>query len=97
MQLDESKPHSVTWGVGGAQGYEQDGISYDVKKQPITPQIMSVEMGSINVVVDESAPTDYEAAPADYEAMHWKTLKQLVESRGGVWIDKPAALEFLRG
>ena len=78
-EFDESKPYSCVYGMGGIQSYEQNGLKYTARKKLI-----------------EAAP---EAAPAkplpDYTTFHWKKLKELVEEKGGTWIDKASAIEFL--
>ena len=35
--------------------------------------------------------------PQAYADMHWSKLKQLVEEKGEVWIDKETAIKFLNG
>lgn len=92
-KFDESLPHAVTWGIGGIQGYEQDGKHYNAKKQLVSAAEPVVE--PVVEVVDEVV--DEQEDKPDYEGMHWSALKKLVEARGGVWIDKQAAITFLEG
>jgi len=60
IKFDESKPHSCTFGVGGIQGYEQNGCSYDARKnlisaaqQDIAPDYAEMHWASLKKLVEE--------------------------------------------
>lgn len=115
MELDLNKPHATVFGMGGIQGYEQDGISYDANKKPIPMAVVEVAapestedvvvgLGGDPAAAEEPAADTAESADpaalvgdslAELNDMHWSHLKKMVEDRGGVWIDKHAAIEFL--
>lgn len=93
-KFDESKPYSMEFGAGGARGYFQNGQKFDTQKRliveaekPAEPEAQAAELAA---EVSSDAPAE---AIAD---MHWRELKKMVEAKGGEWIDKAAALEFLK-
>ena len=103
-RFDETKPYSCTYGMGGIQGYEQNGLKYNARKKliedpaAIATAAADAEATQVADAKADAAGTD--PAPVDtpdYAGMHWATLKKLVEEQGGEWIDKPAAIAFLSG
>lgn len=105
-KFDESKPHSITYGMGGVQGYEQNGLQYTARKKLIEGQLPAQPAADAPAMADPAPAVDAApAAPAtdtepakevpDYAAMHWTALRKLVEENGGTWVDKAAAIEFL--
>lgn len=103
MPLDLSKPYSEVHGLPGA-AYEQNGIVYNGAGKVASPQ----EYEEDESVVDDSIPPAvccYEQPTAPNETSHddsiqgmpTKHLKALVESFGGEWTGRKAALEFMKG
>lgn len=104
MSLDFSKPYGEVHGMPGA-AYEQNGIYY---KTDGSPAIHAQEYIEEVVIQDDTIPppvcvieqgTEPVEATDDksMDAMHWKHLKALVESYGGEWTTRQAALEFMKG
>ena len=87
MRLDESQPYAEVHG-GGRVLYEQGGRLFLPSGK---------EMGAPDDGLDDVKPEAPTGASGGYHAMHWKTLKALVESYGGVWVNKEAAIAFLEG
>lgn len=100
-KLDESKPYATELGLGGPRCYLQDGKRFNTQKRLIVEAEKPAEAEA-----PAAEPTDAPAEPAAEAAsdepvealadMHWRELKKMVEAKGGEWIDKAAALEFLK-
>lgn len=86
MRLDESQPYAEVHG-GGCVRYEQNGRMF----LPNGREVGAPDDGLDDVLAE--APS----GASSYQAMHWKTLKALVESYGGTWENKEAAIRFLEG
>lgn len=92
MRLDLTRPYAEVIGLPGVC-YEQDGHCFNR---------VGNEVDQCGRPVLAPEPSHAEAVLAEvgerpYEAMHWKQLKVLVETFGGVWTDKEGAIRFLRG
>lgn len=104
MSLDFSKPYGEVHGLPGAF-YEQSGAYY---KADGAPAIHIQEYIEELPVIDDSVPPPvccYEQPTAPAEVAHDdsingmpnKHLKALIESYGGEWTGRKAALEFMKG
>lgn len=78
--------NTVTFKRGESFGYEGDIPRYFIER------IKPAEDG-IESVVEDSVP---ELIEDDFGSMHHLKLKKLVEAKGGVYIDKLSAIEFLQ-
>lgn len=104
MSLDFSKPYAEVHGLPGAM-YEQGGMYFrgdgnlatmlNPYKEEIALPDDSVPP-PIACYEQSSAPQDV-ATDTGIDNMHWKHLKALVESYGGQWTDKKAAIAFMKG
>ena len=86
MRLDESQPYAEIHG-GGVVRYEQNGRMFLPNGR---------EVGAPDDGLDD-VPAEAPAGASSYQSMHWKTLKAIVESYGGTWTNKEAAIRFLEG
>jgi hypothetical protein len=87
MRLDWSMPYSEVWGMGRVV-YEQAGRKFRPDGREIDAPDDAVEE-----VESEASP----GASDDFQKMHWRSLKALVESFGGDWVNKEHAIAFLKG
>lgn len=104
MKLDEKKPYSRIFGMGGYSGYVQDGKRFNNRKELIGEEAPAPVAPVAEPTPAEPAPADPTGQVADQEApaedlasLHWQELKRRVEAAGGEWIDKAAAIAFLGG
>jgi hypothetical protein len=81
--LDEKRPYSMAWGIGGAQKYIQDGVEYAPDKKTV-------------LVKEAGKAEENPESAADDGRQHWRNLKAQVEAKGGIWTDSQAAIEFLK-
>lgn len=104
MSLDFSKPYAEVHGLLGAafeQGglyFKNDGSSVFHFQEYIEEEI--IEDNSILPPIacyEQATPPSIQSHDDSIEGMPSKHLKALVESFGGEWTSKKAALEFMKG